>query len=116
MPIPEGHRDPFLAAVPCPPEKMPANCRSTFELAESKGLDTSASYAIGYQVGHVEDGEEVHSIVLRAYDSRILLALVWASKRGEEKMGYDFGQIWLPNREGPKNLGYNQAREFLNAL
>lgn len=94
---------------------MPDNCKALLKVAHAAGYRFECSYAIGYQVGHVEDGEEVHSVVLRLAGHRQRLAVVWASKRGQEKMGFDFGQILRDDGQGPLGIGYNEASALIRS-
>lgn len=107
------HREPVLAAIQCPPDRMPLNCTRAAKAATSNGWVWEATYAIGYSLGHVEDGEEVHSVVFRARRGPRRLAASWHSeKRGAEKMG--FAGAWLKTPGAvPEPLGSKEMFEHL---
>lgn len=103
------HREPVLAARECPPALMPANCKTAIAAAQSKGWTWACSYAIGYQLGKTADGQEVHSVVLRASRPVTRLAICWTSPPGAEKMGFDMAQVWRTDRQGPLSIGFRDA-------
>lgn len=83
------HREPFLAAIPCPEERMPANCRKAVKLAEQNGWTWGCTYAIGYGLNKIEDGQEIHSVVFYALRDRCWIGASWHSKPGQEAMGFN---------------------------
>lgn len=92
-----AHREPVLRAVECPPDKLPLNARKAVKLAMANGWVWEATYAIGYSLGHTDDGEEVHSVVVRARRRALRLAASWVSeKRGVEKMGFESAWVKYP--------------------
>lgn len=108
------HREPVLAAIQCPSDRMPLNCTRAAKAATSNGWVWEATYAIGYSLGHTEDGEECHSVVFRARRGTRRLAASWRSeKRGQEKMGFEGAWLNDANRVGSLALG---SKEFFEHL
>lgn len=90
------HREPVLAAIPCPPDRMPMNATKCAKLAMANAWRWEATYAIGYGLGKTEDGQEVHSVVFRAARRGRRVAASWRSKPGAEKMEFEGGWLKTP--------------------
>lgn len=107
------HREPVLAAIQCPADRMPLNCMRAAKAATSNGWVWEATYAIGYELGHTEDGQECHSVVFRARRRGRRLTASWRSeKRGLEKMGFTGAWSKTPG-EVPEPVSSKELFEHL---
>lgn len=94
---------------------MPANCAALRNLAISKGFYQRCTYAIGYDINHVADGDEIHSVLLILLFggwTAARLSLRWESPRGGEKMGFARGFV---HRAGswPEQIGFAAAKKLV---
>ena len=102
-----------LRSVPCPEDKMPANCRKAIRIAEANGYAWTCTYAIG------PEPERIESVLLRVKRPGEVMTS-WArwetgkaGSKTEVNMGFFCAYSIRDDRRWPLNVIYS---EFIEAL